>query len=174
MPLHKKVNLSLIMSVGIFAAVCGVIKATKVSEAVTSNDVTWSDVPLLIWSCVEVNVVTMAACAPAIRPLYLILFRLPGAEHYREKSRRKRSYERHLSLSDKPHMRRDPDMELMSLDTDWNVTTVRGAEGDGEGMVRQADGAIRQTVKMEVRYDTEPGSADLREGRQSKSRQIGW
>ena len=65
-------------------------------------------------------------------------------------------------------------MELMSLDTDWNVTTVRGADGDGEGMVRQADGTIRQTVKMEVRYDTEPGSADLREERQSKSRQIGW
>ena len=62
----------------------------------------------------------------------------------------------------------------MSLDTDWNVTTVRGADGDGEGLVKQADGAIRQTVEMEVRYDAEPGPADLKEGRQSKNRQLGW
>ena len=51
---------------------------------------------------------------------------------------------------------------------------VRRSGGDGEGLLKQADGTIRQTVETEVRYDTEPGPADLREGRQSKSRQLGW
>lgn len=54
----------------------------------------------------------------------------------------------------------------MSLDTDWNASTVRGADGDGEGLVKQADGTARQTVEMEVRYDTERGSANLNEGRE--------
>ena len=113
----------------------------------------------------------MAACVPAIRPLYLILFRRPGAEFYRGSSRQKRSYQRHASPHDKPRKKRGPDTELMSLDTGLNATTLGGTDGDGEGSVEQENGTIRQTVEMDVKYDSKRYPTDVEDGRQS---QQGW
>ena len=111
----------------------------------------------------------MAACVPAIRPLYLILFRRPGAENYGGSSRQKRSYQRHTSPHDKPSKKRGPDTELMSLDTGWNATTLKGTDGDGEGLVEQGDGTIRQTIEMDVRFDSERHSTNVEEGTQNRN-----
>ena len=125
----------------------------------------------------------MAACIPPIRPLYLILFHRPGAEQYRASSRQKRFYQRHTSPHDKPRKKRSPDTELMSLDTGWNATTLRGTDGDGErlvelgngeGLGELGNGAIRQTVEMDVRFDNKVDSAIVEEGRLSRSGQNGW
>ncbi|PYH85219.1 hypothetical protein BO82DRAFT_248742, partial [Aspergillus uvarum CBS 121591] len=35
----------------------------------SSEDITWNFVPYLIWTCVELNVGTVAACLPCLRPL---------------------------------------------------------------------------------------------------------
>ena len=116
----------------------------------------------------------IVTCVPAIRPLYLILFHRPGAEHYDRSSRQKRSYHRQISPHDKVRKIRSPDTELMSLGTGWNATTLRGTGGDGEGLVEQGDKTIRQTVEVDVRYDSKRNSTDVEEGRQSRGGQIGW
>ena len=117
----------------------------------------------------------MASCVPTLRPLYLILFRRPGAEHYGGSSRQKRSYQRHTSPDAKFRKNKGPDTELMSSDTGWNATTLRGTDGDGEGLVKPGEATIRQTVEMDVRYDSESGSAEqIGEGRQGQARQRGW
>ena len=112
----------------------------------------------------------MAACVPPIRPLYLILFHRPGAEHY---GGSKKSYQRHTSPHDKPRKKRGPDTELMSLDTGWNPTTLRGTDGDGERLVELGNGMIRQTVEMDVKSDSKMDSANVEEGRLSRSGQNG-
>lgn len=175
MPMDKKVSLSLILSVGIFAAICGAIKTSKLPSESARSDFTWNTVPLFIWNSVEVNVVIMAACVPAMRPLYLILFRRPGAEHYGGSSRQKRSYQMHPSSHDNPRRgNKGPHNDLMSSDTAWNATTLRGTDGDGEGLVKQGNGTIRQTVEMDVRFDSERGSPDFGEGGESRRAQKGW
>ena len=90
----------------------------------------------------------MAACVPAMRPLYLIVFRRPGADHYRQWPRQRRSYQRQPSPHDKPRKKRGPDTELMSLGTEWNADTLRGSEGGGEGLVEQGNPTTRQTLEM--------------------------
>ena len=116
----------------------------------------------------------MVACVPAIRPLYMILFHRPGAENYRRSSRQKRAYQRQISPHDKPRKIRSPDTELMSLGTGWNGTTLRGTGGDGEGLVDQGNKTIRQTVEVNVRFDSKRNSTDVEEGRQSRGAQDGW
>ena len=116
----------------------------------------------------------MASCVPTLRPLYLILFRLPGAEHYGGSSRQKRSYQRHTSPHGDHRKRRSPDTELQSSDIGWNATTLKGTDGDGEGLVKQGNATIRHTVELDVRYDSNRGSAELVEGGQSRNEQRGW
>ncbi len=63
----------------------------------------------------------------------------------------------------------------MSSDTGWNASTLRGTDGDGEGLVKPGGATIRQTVELDVRYDSESGSAEqLGEGRQRRNGQEGW
>ena len=77
----------------------------------------------------------MANCVPPIRPHYLILFHRPSAESYGGSSRQKKLYQRHASPRDKPRKERGPDTELMSLNTGWKATMLRGSDGDGEGLM---------------------------------------
>ena len=123
---------------------------------------------------VEINVVIIAACVPPIRPLYLILFHLPGAEYYGGSSRQKESHQRHASPRDQPRKKTGPDTELMSLDTGWNATMLRGTDGDGDGLVEIGDGMIRQTVEMDVSFDSKRDSANVEEGRQRRSGENWW
>lgn len=80
----------------------------------------------------------------------------------------------HPSSHDNPRRAKGPDNDLMSSDTAWNATTLRGTDGDGEGLVKPGNATIRQTVEMDVRYDSERGSPDFGEGRESRSPQRGW
>ncbi|MDI1486614.1 MAG: hypothetical protein OHK93_005846 [Ramalina farinacea] len=164
MSFSKKVQLSLILSVGIFAAICGAIKTSKLPSESARSDFTWNTVPLFIWNSVEINVVIVAACVPTLRPMYLILFGRPGAEHYGrkgitgssrsgKKSHGKNAYVMHSDSRD-GFVRRTP-------------SPVDGRRGDG--MSRVADvgrqygyrdpeteegsrKGITQTVEMDVRY----------------------
>lgn len=55
----------------------------------------------------------------------------------------------------------------MSLDIGWNASTLRGINGDGEGLVKQEDGkwTTRQTVEIDARYDSVRGFAEFTKGR---------
>ncbi len=62
---------------------------------------------------------------------------------------------------------------MSSEDAGWNASTLRGTDGDGEGLVKAT---IRQTVELDVRYDSESGSAEqiAEGGRRSRNGQEGW
>ena len=67
----KKIGLSLLLGLGVFAAVCAAIKTSYLPTLTAESDFTWLTVGLLEWNVVEVNVIIIAACIPVIRPLFL-------------------------------------------------------------------------------------------------------
>ncbi len=83
---HKKLGLSVLMGLGVFACICAAIKTSKLTELNARADITFITVDLWIWNVNEINVVIFAACMPTLRPLFLVLFRRPGSENYRVKS----------------------------------------------------------------------------------------
>ena len=96
-----------------------------------------------------------------MRPLYLIVFRRPGADHYRRWPRQRRSYQRHPSPHDKPRKKRGPDTELMSLDREWNAGKLKGSDSSGEESANQECPTTRQKSD-DMMSGCERHSADVR------------
>ena len=82
---HKKVGLSTLMGLGVFAFICAVIKTTKLPELNARDDLTFITVSLWIWTANETHIIILAASIPTLRPLYLTVFNRPGGELYRNK-----------------------------------------------------------------------------------------
>ena len=81
---HKRVGLSTLMGLGVFAFICAVIKTSKLPELNARADITFITVSLWIWTANETNVIILAASIPTLRPLYLTVFNRPGSEIYRK------------------------------------------------------------------------------------------
>ena len=80
---HKKLGLSTLMGLGVFAFICAVIKTSKLPELNARADITFITVSLWIWTANETNAIILAASIPTLRPLYLTVFNRPGSEIYR-------------------------------------------------------------------------------------------
>lgn len=82
---HKRLGLSILMGLGVFAFICAIIKTSKLPELNDRADITFITVSLWIWTANETNVIILAASVPTLRPLYLTVFNRPGSEIYRNK-----------------------------------------------------------------------------------------
>ncbi|KAL8831610.1 MAG: hypothetical protein Q9191_000761 [Dirinaria sp. TL-2023a] len=82
LPATKKILLSSLLGLGIFAAVCACIKTSLIPSIDARSDITWETVTLWIWNANGCGVVIIAACIPTLRPLCLIVFRRPGRQAY--------------------------------------------------------------------------------------------
>lgn len=69
--LHKKIQLSLLLGLGVFAGICAVIKTTFLPTLTSAADFTWITCSLLEWNVNEVNVIIICASIPVIRPLFI-------------------------------------------------------------------------------------------------------
>ncbi|MCJ1405544.1 hypothetical protein MMC11_008772 [Xylographa trunciseda] len=144
MPLRKKIELSLILSTGLFACICACIKISYLPALETVGaDFTWDTVALFIWNTVEINVVIIAACIPALRPVYLLVFRRPGAEAYtsRNKSYHMHSAGREVPLSLQPS-------------TKGHGGPPNGWEDRTNLVQPPAHSGIVQTVDLDVDFET--------------------
>lgn len=66
------------------AGVCAAVKTSKVPITVEAKtDITWQTIELLMWNGIEMNVIIIAACIPTLRPVFLMLFKRPGASNFR-------------------------------------------------------------------------------------------
>ena len=80
LPIGRKLLLSLLLSMGIFAGAAAAIKTSKVPISVKGRqDITWQTVELLLWNGIEMNIIILAACIPTLRPVVLVLLRRPEA-----------------------------------------------------------------------------------------------
>ncbi|ETS80241.1 hypothetical protein PFICI_07770 [Pestalotiopsis fici W106-1] len=81
LPTKTKVGLCFLMLCTLFAAICAIVKTTKLNELDDLTDFTYGSVDLIIWAIVEANVIIIAACMPTLRPFFHHAFkREPASE----------------------------------------------------------------------------------------------
>lgn len=68
MRLREKCAVGIAMSMGVFAAICAVIKCTYLPR-LSDPDFTYALSPIVIWSAAEASATIMAACVPSLRVL---------------------------------------------------------------------------------------------------------
>ncbi|KAF3072855.1 hypothetical protein CFAM422_004881 [Trichoderma lentiforme] len=73
MGLKEKITIGVALSMGFFATVCSSLKIYYTWTLGSHQDFTYDTVPLVIWSCVELASINVAACIPTLGPLYLWL-----------------------------------------------------------------------------------------------------
>ncbi|KAL2869509.1 uncharacterized protein BJX67DRAFT_379060 [Aspergillus lucknowensis] len=75
MALKVKFGLGFVLSLGIIAMIAAIIKTIHLSTLSSETDSTWDMVPLTIWVAVEQYLIIIAACIPALTPLFNIIVR---------------------------------------------------------------------------------------------------
>lgn len=69
MNFKKRLALSILMSGGLLAAICGAVKTSKLPEA-NDVDVTWGTYDLLLWNAAETILVIICGSLPTLKPIY--------------------------------------------------------------------------------------------------------
>ena len=150
---HKKMGLSALMGLGIFAFICAAIKTSKLTELNARADITFITVDLWIWNINETNVVIIMACMPTLRPLFLVLFQRPGSENYRVQS-----YER-SSRAGKWKLSRTSG----AVDVSDSTTAVGAIEGNDTWLElgpNQRNNMISRTIELDVSSYPKPTDID--------------
>ncbi|KAF7856285.1 hypothetical protein EAF04_009813 [Stromatinia cepivora] len=66
----EKLTISFGLTLGVFAGICGVVRATELGGLASRTDYTYDTVPLVLWGSSELLVAIVCACIPVLRPLY--------------------------------------------------------------------------------------------------------
>jgi hypothetical protein len=152
---RKKVGLSCLMGMGVFAFVCAVVKTSKLPELKARADITYITVSLWIWNANEANLVIIAACIPTLRPLFLLLFRHPESETYKG-----RTYS---------HWK-EGRTKLSSVSapigiSDGSTTTAVGPGESNDGWLElgpeQRGNGIQQTIELDITSYKKPKNLDI-------------
>ena len=75
LPSSDKIALTLLLGLGLFAAVCSMIKISKTSQLGKTQDITWEFTDLSIWNVVELNVGIVVGSVPPMRQLLRLILR---------------------------------------------------------------------------------------------------
>ena len=66
----EKLNIALSLSLGIFAAICGIIRTYELQGLSRVTDYSYGTVSLVLWSASELLITIICANIPMLRPLY--------------------------------------------------------------------------------------------------------
>lgn len=69
----QKIAVGLVFMVGIFIIIVSCLRIASLLQAQYSQDISWSLVPVGIWSTVECNIAVVCACLPVLRPLLRLI-----------------------------------------------------------------------------------------------------
>lgn len=173
---QKKFWLSCLLGMGVFAGIAAAVKTSKVPITVKAadSDITWQTVELLMWNGIEMNVIIIAACIPTLRPVFLILFKRPGASKFRSnRNRRHSSYKqtgdsndsKPLTIGSSGATKAFPNAPANSKWSDTNTTSTanttihissRECESQDNESAEREWGLTRET-SMPLREFDEPG-----------------
>lgn len=158
---RKKVGLSCLMGMGVFAFACAVVKTTKLTELNARADITYVTADLWIWTANEINLVIIAACIPTLRPLFILRFHHPEIETYKSGTcSHRREGRTKLSSVSAP----------IGISDGLTTTAVGPGKGNDSwlalGPEQQRDG-IQQTIELDITIYKKPNDLDI----ESMSRQ---
>ncbi|KAF7914011.1 uncharacterized protein EAF01_000417 [Botrytis porri] len=66
----ERLTISFGLTLGIFAGICGIVRAIELGGLASRTDYTYDTVPLILWGSSELLVAILCACIPILRPLY--------------------------------------------------------------------------------------------------------
>lgn len=151
----KKLGLSVLLGLGLVAAICGAIKTKFLASLSARSDLTWDTYNLFVWSSAELFVIIVCGSVPPIKPLYDMVFRknrprtgygytTSGNHYIQEHSLKSTSSSRPLGSGDR---------NLMS-DSDEE----RGVVGVGVGVAEKGQnmprgGGITKVTDIKVTHD---------------------
>jgi hypothetical protein len=72
--IEKKLGLSVLLGLGLVAAICGAIKTKFLASLSARSDLTWETYNLFVWSSAELFVIIVCGSVPPIKPLYDMIF----------------------------------------------------------------------------------------------------
>ncbi|KAL9067015.1 MAG: hypothetical protein Q9161_007188 [Pseudevernia consocians] len=138
----SKAALCTLMSFGVFAGVCAVVRTTLESSLSSRADLTWDLVDAAIWAIVETNVSIIVACIPTFKPLYVFLISNLGS--------RKQS---HAFIADDDEEARRHGGRIQGshyLEAPYAMTTYPSATEGGPGMKKKSgsERKLRSDVGM--------------------------
>lgn len=70
---QRKVALSMLLSLGIFAGICSAVKVGYLHELSSRADFTWATYDLAAWTGAEIFLLIVCACIPTLKPIYDLL-----------------------------------------------------------------------------------------------------
>nr|XP_036582747.1 CFEM domain containing integral membrane protein [Colletotrichum truncatum]KAF6791538.1 CFEM domain containing integral membrane protein [Colletotrichum truncatum] len=74
--LRKKIISVLMLALGSFATVASMIRLKYMVSFANTFDATWDNVDVVIWSCLEMNLVIICGSLPALHPLFRAIAKL--------------------------------------------------------------------------------------------------
>ncbi|APA07333.1 hypothetical protein SS1G_13103 [Sclerotinia sclerotiorum 1980 UF-70] len=66
----ERLTISFGLTLGVFAGICGIVRAVELGGLASRSDYTYDTVPLILWGSSELLVAIVCACIPVLRPLY--------------------------------------------------------------------------------------------------------
>ncbi|MCJ1234152.1 hypothetical protein MMC14_002110 [Varicellaria rhodocarpa] len=101
------------------------------------------DIKPIIPRSIEINLTIIAACIPTFRPVYLIVFRRPGAKAFltRKRSRPLQSVDREAAV------------DLDTLPTSQQTVAIDGGQDAQKDFCPPPNGTIRVTINVDVSFE---------------------
>ncbi|KAF4627114.1 hypothetical protein G7Y89_g11041 [Cudoniella acicularis] len=66
----ERLTIALGLSLGVFAGICGIIRAVELQGIAGKSDYTYLTLPLILWGSTELLICILCASIPILRPLY--------------------------------------------------------------------------------------------------------
>ncbi|QSZ29483.1 hypothetical protein DSL72_003997 [Monilinia vaccinii-corymbosi] len=70
MDMKKRVNLSILLGLGLIAAICCIVKTTYLGSLGAHSDLTWKTYDLIVWSGSELFVIIVCGSIPPLKPYW--------------------------------------------------------------------------------------------------------
>ncbi|KAM3071006.1 hypothetical protein ACMFMG_009912 [Clarireedia jacksonii] len=70
MEMKKRINLCILLGLGLIAAICCIVKTTYVGSLNAHSDLTWKTYDLLVWSGSELFVIIVCGSIPPLKPFW--------------------------------------------------------------------------------------------------------
>ncbi|PYI00144.1 hypothetical protein BO71DRAFT_393762 [Aspergillus ellipticus CBS 707.79] len=156
MVLWKKLALCGALGLGVVACAMAIIKCMQLPELGDLSDATYTTADLVIWTCIESNVVILASCIPTLQPLIEVILgkrTLRSTKGYQYKEDGSHLRESTKWTSKPSGIRKD--------DPDLTITGV----GSQESILQM--GQIRRTDNVTVEYERPSEHTD--EGQESST-----
>ncbi|KAL4861221.1 hypothetical protein BDV12DRAFT_208257 [Aspergillus spectabilis] len=96
-----KVGLGIVLSLGIIAMIAAIVKTIHLAALSAHENATWDMVPLTVWVALEQYLIILAACIPALTPLFNIIVR-----HRSSKRSRSNQNELHAATNSRKQLSR--------------------------------------------------------------------